>query len=370
MRIRFVDLKRQLDNIRPEIESAFDQVMENTAFILGPAAREFEQSFAEFIGAGHCIGCGNGTDALVLALRAADIGPGDEVITTANTFVATSEAVRLVGAKPVFIDPDEGTYLMSAEKVEKAISADTRAVIPVHLYGQTVDMAPIMELARDHDIIVIEDAAQAHGAKNRGNRAGSFGDLACFSFYPGKNLGAYGDAGAILTSNPEFAEKLRLLRDHGAPDKYHHIVDAHNSRLDGLQAAVLNVKLRHLEKWNDSRRRIAAHYMEQLKDTPEVKLPGVEPFNEPVWHLFVVRVPHRDEIRELMNERGIDTGIHYPVALHEQPVYKDLGYAPEDFPIAHRNAPLLLSLPIFPEMTEEECSYVCDNLKEILEELT
>lgn len=370
MRIRFVDLKRQLSNIRSEIESAFAEVMDNTAFVLGPAAREFESAFAGYIGTEFCVGCGNGTDALVLALRAAGIGPGDEVITAANTFIATSEAVRLVGARPVFVDPDESTYLINAEKVAAAISSKTKAVIPVHLYGQAVDMAPIMDLAREHDIIVIEDAAQAHGAMNRGRRAGSFGDMACFSFYPGKNLGAYGDAGAVLTSNDQFADMLRLLRDHGARDKYHHLVDAHNSRLDGLQAAVLNVKLRHLEKWNESRRRIAAQYMEQLKDSPDVKRPGVEPFNEPVWHLFVIRVPHRDEIRELMSERGIDTGIHYPVALHEQPVYKDLGYAPEDFPVAHRNAPQLLSLPIFPEMTEEECSYVCGNLKEILEALT
>ena len=369
MRVKFVDLRRQLDNIRDEIVAAIGEVLDSTAFSLGFAAERFEKSFADYIGVRHCLGCGSGTDALVLALRALDIGLSDEVIVPANTFIATAEAVRLVGAKPVFVDPEELTYLIGAETAEAAITELTKAFIPVHLYGRVADMDSIMSVAHNHGLKVIEDAAQAHGASYRGRKAGSMGDIGCFSFYPGKNLGAYGEGGAVVTNDDEIAEKIAMMRDHGSKNKYFHYVDGYNSRLDGFQAAVLNVKLNHLESWNAARRERAKQYIDELSGVSNLILPTTDDPDEAVWHLFVVRVPQRDAVREKLGELGIDTGIHYPIPLHEQPVYKDLGYKPEDLPVAHRCAPELLSLPIFPELTQDECSYVCDSVKSVLRDL-
>lgn len=365
-KIPFVDLKLQLAGIRNEIDNCLKDVIDNTAFILGPWAEKFEKEFSSYLGIKHCVGCANGTDALILAMRALGISAGDEVITVTNSFIATGEAISAVGAHPVFVDPDKNSYLMTAESLAEAITPRTRLIVPVHLYGQTVDMDPILEIARKNNIKVLEDSAQAHGSKNRGRYAGTMADIATFSFYPGKNLGAFGDAGAIVTNDDELAQKCRLLRNHGSKDKYFHHVSGYNSRLDGIHAAVLGVKLKYLDRWNQRRREIVSQYFEELKDIKEIQLPLAESYNEPIWHLFVVQVPEREKIIKHLQERGIATGVHYPVPLHEQPVYQYLKYQPEDLPNAHYAAPRLLSLPVYPELRPEQCSYICSSLKEAI----
>jgi dTDP-4-amino-4,6-dideoxygalactose transaminase len=351
--IPLVDLAAQHRAIASEVAHAWQEVVSETAFIGGRQVRAFEREFADFIGAGHCIGVANGTDAIEIALRALGVGKGHECILPANTFIATAEAVFRAGATPVLVDcADDGGYLIDPDAVEAAVTSQTRAVIPVHLYGQAAAIERIAPLAKRNGIHIVEDAAQAQGALRNGVRAGVLGDVAATSFYPGKNLGAYGDAGAVLTSSDELAAKVRLISDHGSAVKYRHDVIGLNSRLDTLQAAVLSAKLRRLDDWNSARRVAAARYNAMLADVEDVMIPRTLPGNEHVWHLYVVQVPDRDRIIKELHSVGIGAGIHYPVPIHLTPAAADLGYADGSFPVAERAADHLLSLPIFPEITE------------------
>lgn len=363
MNLPFVDLKAQYESIRHEIDDAIDAVIGETAFIGGPFVAEFEKSFAEFCGVRHCVGVGNGTDALYIALKTLNVGPGDEVITAANSFIATSEAISLTGARVVFCDIDPQTYNIDATMIEAKISDKTRAIVPVHLFGQPADMDRILDLAKRHDIRVVEDAAQAVGATYRGRPAGSIGDVGCFSFYPGKNLGAYGDGGAIVTNDEDFARRARMFANHGRVAKYDHMVEGVNSRLDGLQAAILSVKLRHLPAWTNARRKAAEQYRTYLASTdviPPTEMPEVEH----VYHLYVVRVPAgiRDNLREQLGEDGVSTGVHYPIALPNLPAYRYLGHGERDFAHSTKASHEILSLPMFPELTEDQITYVCDRV--------
>lgn len=358
MRVPFVDLKAQLDSIRPEIDAGIAEVLDTTAFIQGKQVREFEAAFADYLGAAHVIGVGNGTDALYLALRASGIGPGDEVITAANTFIATTEAVTGVGASIVLVDIDPESYTIDPALIEAAITPRTKAIIPVHLYGQPADMAAIMEIANRHNLLVIEDACQAHGAWYDGRRAGTIGHIGCFSSYPGKNLGAYGDAGVIATNDDDLAARLRMLANHGSQQKYHHEIEGWNSRLDTIQAVVLSVKLPHLDAWNERRRQHAERYSELLAGSG-VKTPTIR-HGDHVWHLYVIETEDRDELGRRLAEQGIATGVHYPIPLHLQPAYEHLGYGPGAFPVTERVAARILSLPMFPELTEEQITLVAD----------
>ncbi len=327
-------------------------MLDSAQFINGPEVSNFEQRFAAFCGTEFAVGVGNGTDALTLTLKALGVGPGDEVITTANTFIATAETIVVVGATPVFVDVDPAHYNMTAEGLSAAITPRTKAAIPVHLYGQPAPMAEIMEVARRRSIKVIEDAAQAHGAEYNGKRAGSWGDAAAFSFYPAKNLGAYGDAGAVVTNDEELAVAVRMLRDHGRTDKYLHEYVGVNSRLDTLQAAVLGVKLNHMEEWNEARRAVAAKYDAALGEFPWLTLPAQMPGGRHVYHLYVVRSDRREELRQHLSDSGIGVGIHYPVPLHLQPAFRALGYGMGDFPVSERLAGSILSIPMYPEVSE------------------
>jgi dTDP-4-amino-4,6-dideoxygalactose transaminase len=352
--IPFVDLKAQYRALKPEIDAAVQAVLERTAFIMGPEHDAFEQAFAAYVGARHCLGVATGTDALELAVRALDLGPGDEVITVPNTFIATTEAITHAGATIRWVDVDPRTYNLDPRKLEAAITPRTRAILPVHLYGQPAEMDAILAIARRHGLKVIEDCAQSHGARYRGQCTGAFGDLACFSFYPGKNLGAYGDGGAIVTNDDALAERVRLLRNHGQSEKYVHVLEGFCHRLDNLQAAVLGVKLPHLDEWNARRREAAVRYDELLAGIPGVVTPYVPAHVEPVFHLYVIQVPNRDRVRNALKDAGIETGIHYPIPLHEQPAYRHLGHAPGDFPVSSMLGPRIISLPIFPELTEDQ----------------
>jgi len=364
MQVPFLDLKAQFRGLRVELLPAMEKIMEQAAFIGGPALAEFEQAFAEFCGVPWAVGVANGTDALQLACRAAGIGPGDEVITAANTFVATVEAIALAGAKPVLVDMDPATYHLDIARIEDAIGPKTRAIMPVHLYGDSVDMDPILEIARRRGLKVIEDAAQAHGATYKGRRCGSMGDLAGFSFYPGKNLGAYGDGGAVTSGDEALIGRIRQLGDHGSPAKFQHLLLGTNSRLDSLQATVLHIKLRHLEDWNRARRRVAAAYAERLGDLPWLRLPSIRPGHEPVFHLYVVRSPRVEAIADALKQAGIGFGFHYPVPVHLQPAFRELG-APGDFPEAEAGAKEILSLPMFPEMGAEQIDAVAEVLRRL-----
>jgi len=361
MKVAFVNLKSQYASIKEEIDKAILNVIQDSAFIGGKYLKSFEKNFANYIGVKYCIGVGNGTDALFIALKTLGIGKNDEVITAANTFIATAEAITLTGAKVVFVDCTENTYNIDTQKIEKAITDKTKAIIPVHLYGQPADMDTILEIAKKHNLFVIEDAAQAHGAKYKGRNVGTFGDCACFSFYPGKNLGAYGDAGAVVTNNDLLASKVRMFANHGRKEKYNHEFEGINSRLDGLQAAILNVKLKYLDLWNNRRRVIAKIYDEELKDI--VIIPSVLPDVIHVYHLYVIRVKNRNKVRELLAEKGISTGIHYPTPLPFLKAYSYLGYKPIDFPIAHSIKDEILSLPIHADMTDEQVEYVIQHLR-------
>jgi dTDP-4-amino-4,6-dideoxygalactose transaminase len=357
--IPFVDLKAQYRSITTEIDAAVSAVIEQTAFVGGPFVREFEDAFAKYCGAGHCVGVANGTDALAIALRALGIGPGDEVITAANTFIATSEAITMAGARVVFVDINPRTYTIDVARIEEKITPKTRAIIPVHLYGQPADMDPIRRIAAARGLWVIGDAAQAHGAKYHGMPIATLADLTCFSFYPGKNLGAYGDGGAIVTENAEWALKARMLANHGGIKKYSHEVEGVNSRLDGLQAAVLNVKLSHLDTWTEARRRNAHRYNALLRGTGLVT-PEEHDDVRAVYHLYVVRVAggRREALQESLKAAGIETGIHYPVALPYLNAYRHLGHTERDFPEALAASREILSLPMFAELTEEQARYV------------
>lgn len=352
--IPFVDLAAQHAEVAAEVEAGFAEVFASAAFVGGPQVAAFEAEFAGYVGVAHCVGVGNGTDAIELALRAAEVGPGDECVLPANTFVATAEAVARAGARPVLVDCREDTYLMDTDAVEAVLTPRTKAILPVHLYGQVAEVERLLPLAERIGGYVVEDAAQAQGARRDGRTAGGLGHLAATSFYPGKNLGAYGDAGAVLTDDDGLAERLRLLRSHGEPRKYDHAALGFNSRLDTLQAVVLSAKLRRLERWNAARRAAAARYDALLSCVEGVVRPVTLPGNEPVWHLYVVRVPNRDVAVKALRKAGIGVGVHYPVPVHLTGAFADLGYRPGDFPVAERLAGQILSLPMHPHLTAEQ----------------
>jgi dTDP-4-amino-4,6-dideoxygalactose transaminase len=360
--VPFVDLKAQYHSIKSEIDAAVMRVLADAVFVLGHEAEGFEQAFAEYVGARYCVGVNSGTAAIQLALIAYGVGAGDQVIVPVNGFFATAEAVSNTGATPVFVDADSISYQIDVARIEAAITPRTRAIIPVHLYGQAADLDPIFELAKRRGLIVIEDAAQAHGAEYKGSRVGALGEAGCFSFYPAKNLGAYGEAGAVATDDELIARQVRLLRDHGSDSKYHHEVVGHNCRLEAIQAAVLNVKLPYLETWNDLRRAHAEHYHELLKDT-ELVLPKEMPYARHVYHLYVVQSAARDELQKKLSAAGIQTGIHYPIPVHLQPAYASLGHKRGDFPEAERQSDRVLSLPMFAELTEEQITSVADGIR-------
>lgn len=359
MNVPFVDLKAQYRTIAEEVNEGIGRVLENTDFILGRDVELFEQEFADYCGARFGVGMDNGTSALELALRACGIGEGDEVITVANTFIATASAIAFTGARPVLVDIDPHTYNIEVGAVEQAITDRTKAIMPVHLYGQPVDMDPIMELAMARGLIVIEDACQAHGALYKGRRVGSIGDAACFSFYPAKNLGGYGDGGILVTNDEDIANRVKMLRNYGQKEKYHHLFIAYNRRLDTLQAAVLRVKLRRLDEWNQARRKNAQLYDELLAST-EVIRPEEASYAKHVYHLYVVRVQDRGGLQQYLQSKGISTGIHYPIPIHLQEAYRYLGCQRGDFPITEGCAEEILSLPMYPELTEEQIQYVVE----------
>jgi dTDP-4-amino-4,6-dideoxygalactose transaminase len=357
--VPFVDLQAQLASIRPEIDSAVSGVLDSAHFILGEEVSAFEREFAAYCGVRECVGVDSGLSALELPLRAWGIGAGDEVITAADTFIATIVAIQSVGAVPVLVDADPETYLLDTAAVEAAITRRTRAIIPVHLYGQTADMEPVADLAARYNLLMLEDACQAHGARYHGRRAGSLGHAAAFSFYPGKNLGAAGDGGAVTTNDPELAERIRMLRSYGAKVKYHHEIIGYNRRLDSLQAAILRVKLRHLDEWNAARRAIAAAYAARLAELPVV-LPTVSAGNEPIWHLYVIRAANRDAVARRLLEAGIETGLHYPVPLHRQKACPELHHL--QFPVSDVLAAECLSLPMFAELSSPQIEQVVEAL--------
>ncbi|HEX2582335.1 MAG TPA: DegT/DnrJ/EryC1/StrS family aminotransferase [Dongiaceae bacterium] len=352
--IPFYNLSAQHAPIEGEMQAALRTVMASNFFVLGPALERFEANFAAYCGTRFAVGMGNGLEAISLALRAFDIGPGDEVLVPSHTFIASWLGVSQIGALPIPVEIDEHTYTIDSARLEAALTPRTRAIVPVHLYGQPAEMIPIMSFAARHNLVVIEDAAQAHGAKISGQPVGSFGHAAAFSFYPTKNLGALGDGGAVVTSDAAVAARLRLLRNYGSEVKYHHQVASGNSRLDEMQAAILDVKLRYLDLWNAGRRKIAAHYRGALDKCGDIVLPFVPDWAEPVWHLFVVRVPRRDNVQRNLAEKNLHTQIHYPVPPHLQPAYKTLSYRRGDFPIAERVSEEVLSLPFWPGMTETQ----------------
>jgi dTDP-4-amino-4,6-dideoxygalactose transaminase len=362
MKVNFVDLKIQYQSIKEEMDSAIKDVIDNAAFIMGERLKRFEDNFAKAHEAKYCIGTSSGTDSLHLALWALGVGQGDEVIVPVNTFFATAEAVSIAGATPVFVDNDPITYNIDIAKIEEKINSKTKAIIPVHLYGQAVDMDPILAMAKKHKLFVVEDCAQSHLETYNGKPTGSIGDIGCFSFYAGKNLGAYGEGGAVTTNNEELYKKMSLIRDHGSSKRYHHDIVGHNYRLEGLQAAVLNVKLKYLEQWNEMRRVNASLYAKKLENIKEVLTPVISDFAKHVYHLYVVRVENRDALQKFLSENSVYTGLHYPIPLHMQRAYADLDYQEGDFPVAEAYANQIISLPMFPELKEEEITYICDHI--------
>ncbi len=363
MQVPFLDLKAQYLSIAEEIKNALDEVIECNAFSGGLFVARFEEQFASFCQGKFAIGVGSGTEALWLSLLALGVGPGDEVITVPNTFIATAEAISLCGAKPVFVDVDEQSHTMDPSLVEEAITPRSKAIIPVHLFGQPADMAPIMEIAQKHGLFVIEDACQAHGAEYRGKPVGSIGDLGCFSFYPGKNLGAYGEAGGIVTNNAEFNEIIRMLRDHGQTRKYSHELIGMNSRMDGVQGAVLSVKLKYLPTWNEARRRNAEIYYKSLKGVEGIVTPKEMDYANHIYHVYAIRAQNRQALMDALSEMGISCGIHYPVPVHLQKAYSFLGIRKGAFPVAERSANQFVSLPMFPELSKEQIEYVADGIR-------
>ena len=366
MQVPFLDLKAHHAPMLEEINGAIQRVIETGAFAGGPFVVRFEEDFAAYCNCPYAIGMGSGTEALWLALLALGVGPGDEVITVPNTFMATAEAITYTGATPVFVDVDEHTYTMDPGALPNAITARTKAIIPVHLFGQPADMDPIVEFARRHGLFVIEDACQAHGAEYKGRRVGTLGDAACFSFYPGKNLGAFGEAGAVVTSNAELQEKIRILRDHGQVRKYHHTMIGWNCRMDGIQAAVLRIKLRYLERGNQLRRSRAAHYDRTLGGIEEVRTPASVAWAHHVYHVYAIRVRERDEVIRLLGEKGIGCAVHYPVPVHLQEAYYNLGYQQGAFPVAEQCATEFVSLPMFPELTPDQVEIVIQGVKDVV----
>ena len=360
--VPLVDLKAQYASIKPEMDAAIQRVLNHCGFIMGPEVKAFEEAFAAYCDTEQAVGVASGTAALHLSLLACSLGPGDEVITTPFTFFASGEAISQTGARPVFVDIDPFTYNIDPVQIEAAITPRTKAIMPVHLYGQPAEMTPILDVAHRYDLLVIEDAAQAHGAEYRGRRAGSLGDLACFSFYPSKNLGCYGDGGMIVGSDPELLARVRKLRDHGRISKYEHDELGWGYRLDALQAAILGVKLRHLDDWNEERRAHAARYNELFADA-EVIRPTVLDHVKHIYHCYVIRTPRRDELVEHLKAEGIGVVVHYPLPLHLQPAYKDLGHQLGDFPVSEACAKEIVSLPMYPELTDEQQQRVADVVK-------
>jgi dTDP-4-amino-4,6-dideoxygalactose transaminase len=365
LQVPLVDLRAQYLALKPEIMAAMETVLDGMHLFLGPRLHEFEQTFATYCGCGYGVGVSSGTDALALALRACGIGPGDEILTVSNTFIATIEAIALVGATPVFVDIDPETYLMDWRQLPSMLSERTRAVLPVHLYGHTAEMQPILDFAHAHGLRVIEDASQAHGATYNGQRVGGFGDIGCFSLYYSKNLGALGEAGICTTNDPALAEKMRMIRDHGSRVRYHHEVMGVNARLDELQAAVLMVKMPHLEQYNKLRQEHAAFYTEHLRNLVNT-VPVVRPWGTHVYCYYVIQVPERDQFRQAMEAQGIGTNIHYPTPIHLQPACIDYGYRSAPLPITETAAKHIISLPMYPEMTEQQRQLVVDAVKESL----
>ena len=365
VKVPYLDLKAQYQSIKPEIDAAIARVLESCQFVLGPEVAGFEQDFAVYCGAAECIALNSGTSALHLALLAAGVGPGDEVVTVPFTFVASVAAVTYTGARPVLVDIDPRSFTMDPAAVEAAITPRTKAILPVHLYGQSADMDPIMEVARRHRLVVIEDAAQAHGAKYKGRPVGSIGDMGCSSFYPGKNLGAYGEGGAVTTSNAEYARTIRMLRDWGQDRKYHHQLRGFNYRMEGFQGAILRVKLRHLERWTEARRKVVNLYNELLADSG-VETPAEMPWGRHVYHVYTLRADDRDGLQASLLAEGIQTGIHYPVPAHLQPAYADLGYGRGAFPHAETAAEQVLSLPLYPELSAQAVAEVAGAVKKAI----
>jgi len=362
MKVPFLDLKTQHASIRNEIDAVIKQVIDNTAFAGGPFVAQFEKEFASFCQGDFAIGVGSGTDALWLSLLALEIGSHDEVITVPNTFIATAEAISFCGARPVFVDIDEKTYTMKPELIEAAITPRTKAIIPVHLYGQMADMDPIMEVARKHKLYVIEDACQAHGATYKGRAAGSMGDAGCFSFYPGKNLGACGEAGAVVTNNPDLDKKIRILRDHGQPQKYHHSAIGWNARMDGFQGAILTVKLKYLNQWTEARRRNAALYSKLFSTVDGIQIPAEADYAKHVYHIYPILVKNRDALIAYLEGQGVSCGIHYPVPVHLTEAYRFLSCKKGDFPESEKSAAHVLSLPMYPELTDNQIQYVVNSV--------
>jgi dTDP-4-amino-4,6-dideoxygalactose transaminase len=358
MKVPFLDLNRQYKSIKEDVHTAIQEVIESSAFAGGVFVEVFEKEFASFCGCRHAIAVGNGTEALWLAMRGLGIGSGDEVITVPNTFIATAEAISHCGAIPIFVDVDRSTYNIAPQNIEKAITARTKAIIPVHLFGQTADMDPILEIARSNGLKVIEDASQSHGAEYKGRKAGSIGDAGCFSFYPGKNLGAYGEAGAIITNSDKVSELIRMLRDHGQVKKYHHRVIGWNARMDGIQAAILSVKLKNLSKWTDSRRKNAAIYNNRLKGIKNVLTPIEAEYSKHVYHIYAIRTKDRDQLIKRLSQNDIHCMIHYPIPLHCQEAYQYLGISRGSFPVAEQAAAEHVSLPMYAELTVEEIEHV------------
>lgn len=362
MNVPFVDLKIQYQSIKAEIDPAIQAVISDTAFVGGKYVEGFEKAFAEKFGAKHCISCANGTDAIFISLKALGIGPGDEVITAANSFIASSETITQAGARPVFVDIDAFFHLDPA-LIESKITPKTKAIIPVHLFGQPADIAAIQAIAQKHDLHVIEDCAQSHFATYRGQKTGTFGIAGTFSFYPGKNLGAYGDGGAIITNDDEFARAARLFACHGSLQKYVHEIEGINSRLDAIQAVVLQAKLKHIDDWNAARHSHALKYTALLEGVEQVQAPKLRPDTLHIFHLYVIRTQRRDELASFLKTQGIATGIHYPTALPLMPAYRRLHHKPGDFPVAAAWQDQILSLPMYPELADDQIAYVADAIK-------
>jgi len=364
MRVPFLDLKLQYQSIRPEIDAAIRTVLESTSFVLGKTVSEFERAFAQAHEVKHSIGLSSGTDGNHLSLHLLGVGRGDEVILPVNTFIATAWGATLCGATPAFIDCDPDSYNLGPSKVEKAITPQTKAIVAVHLYGQPADLDPLAEIAASHNSYLVEDAAQAHLAEYKGRKVGGIGIAAAFSFYPGKNLGAYGEAGALTTNDDSIAENARMFRDQGQSRKYYHDSYGHNYRMEAIQGAVLSVKLKYLPQWTERRRAVAAKYRDMLQDVDQIVLPKEMPYAKHVYHLFVIRAQQRDDLRVFLEQKEVDTGLHYPIPLHLQKAFQHLGYKRGDFPVAEKLADDILSLPIYPELTTQQIEYVCDSIRE------
>ncbi len=368
MNIPFVNLYAQYLSIKPEIDRVIDSVIKDTAFIGGKYVKEFEQNFAKAYNVKHCISCANGTDAIYIVLKMLGIGQGDEVITVANSWISTSETIGQTGATPVFIDIEPEFFTIDVSKIEERITAKTKAIIPVHLYGQSADIKKIKDICQKHNLYLIEDCAQAHFAEFENQFVGTFGDAAIFSFYPGKNLGAYGDAGCIITNNEDLADKCRMYANHGALKKHFHQIEGINSRLDGLQAAILNTKLPFIHEWNKKRLENALYYNELLKNIKNIEIPPIRTNAKHIFHVYCIRTDRRDDLQKFLNENGIQTAIHYPTAIPLQPAYKHLNYKPENIPVAAEYQNEILSLPMFPELKKEEIKFIADLIMKFFNE--